>query len=256
MDAILYLIHTIGEIHMKRIFCILLLICFILGIFCSCGDSKKSKSSNVDLSMLIGSWETVEKLEDYTTLKTKFTRTEENQSGFYEEEIALMNFDDICAVKVLTFTETDDNSGLYEYTYDKDATYSYLSQFYGNFISVCYENIEMLSDCYGPGIVESISSYEDFKTFYCGIFGCSSYDDLIDTLCGFVFNSELYESFADKGIFTLDGNMILMTSIAEDDTSDSKNENNQNEEKVGAAIQDGELVLSYKSGTEIYNKRQ
>lgn len=245
---------------MKKIICFIAVLCLLSVVLCSCGEGGETGGANVKMTDLTGTWEIVEKLEDVSSLKQKFKRSDDAAgagSGFFEEEIALMNFDDICAVKTLTFTESGENAGTYEYAYDKDATYTYLKKFFEDYLSACYAKLPELTECYGQETVDTLKSFEDFKTFYGEMFGCTDYDSLIDTLCGFVFNSEMYAAPIDKGAFEISGNMLLMTQqpdemyVQLDETTGEE----QKQEKVGASIKDGALTLSYKSGTETYTKR-
>ena len=236
---------------MKRIICLIIAVFTLTFLLNSCSDDDNTQQKTITSSEIDGVWQLTEKLDDASGLKAKLL-----EKGFFENELSFLDTGKIGAVKLLKFSANTADSGTYEYSYDKEGTYVILTVVIEDFLNKCYENFNVISENFGSSVAGTVESFEDFKKLYCSNFSCGSYDELIDKLCGLIFNSTLYEGAVDQGDFKIDGSMIFMTRKVESDyVSLDETTNAAEPEQIGAVIKNNELTLSYKSGTETYTKK-
>lgn len=208
---------------MKRFFAICLLLTMALSLFAGCGmlDNRMDE--------LAGTWVCV--LDDDEAVLVL------ESIDMYPEEIALADLDSLKCVKKVTFNEDK----TYSFSYDAEATWQYVYNFYVEFFADLCTNRALLSELYGVDM--AAMSDVEFYQFYADMYGAADLETMITNFTDGCYDYELLAQPYETGTFRFDGDDLLCTIDGETTA-----------EALGFAVSGRFLTLTYADGVEEYVK--
>lgn len=210
---------------MKRVFCAALAIVMLLAL---------TGCSGLKMEDVVGVWETT--LPDTEVQAEALLLNVEA----YEEEIALADLTSLEYVKVAEFREDE----LYEFRVDAEGTKVCVRSFFEGYFDALYQGRTTLNEAYGTTFDEMTE--EEFKQFYVDLYGCESFDAMLDIFTENAYDYVALEEPLDKGIFSLKGDRIDCVSLGDGESGDIE---------VVISGDNGEhMMLTYSDGVENYDR--
>ena len=210
---------------MKRVLCVALTLVMLLALT-GCFGLKMEE--------VVGVWET--KLPDTEVQAEALLLNVEA----YEEEIALADLSSLEYVKVAEFREDK----MYEFRVDAEGTKVCVRSFFESYFDALYEGRTTLNEAYGITFDEMTE--EEFKQFYVDMYGCESFDSMLDIFTENAYDYVALEEPLDEGIFSLKGDRIDCVSLGDGESG---------EIEVVISGENGErMMLTYSDGVENYDR--
>lgn len=199
----------------------------ILGmvILISRCDTPGEKKASLKLE---GTWETKEYLSEEKTIELF------DGYGFDEEEIAVIDTRDFCAIKKVSFSD----SGKYSFYYDVEETKEHLRTCFEEVFHTLYINRAKLASVYGD--ISEMTEWE-FQTNYAISSGFWSYEVMIDRLAVDAFNYQSLALGSESGEFDVKNGRIIF-----------RQNGKGSKESVGYSLNEDQLILTYGNGKEEY----
>ena len=204
---------------------ILKAIVFLLSALTVIGMYMNSRNQNEKaVEQLMGTWKMVAQDSQAQA------RILLENIDMYEEEIALADLNSLDYVWMYEFTQ--DRYRQYE---DVASAKACVRAFYEGFFEDLYENRAAVDELYDDDL--SGMSWDEFGTFYAGLYSRSSYEELISHFVSVAYS---YEEWTDlnSGTYEIDGDFIV---VGENET-------------IGFTVSGDTLTLRYSDGVEVYTK--